>query len=311
MRKTAGGAQAAVEPGGRVWRLFLLSNGRMIHVAMLWKQYLDAILEGRKRVECRLTQIACAPFRRIGEGDRIYFKISAGPFRATALAGRVLFFSGLTPKDVADLRARYNTLICGEADFWLRKSQAKYATLVWLQEVQPILTGPDVKPQRGLAWLSLQDSEDVYPGCLATAQRHRDSPSPVSRNGRGHRGADSMCREDTSTLTVLLTAGNVRNRHVYLPRSQWSFFPASCIGGRRRAEAGKNVQLVLPTGQVIRTDIAGQRSMFRTREWGDWFAAERVQAGDRLTFRRIALRRYEVNIAHATSTCPLHSAHEC
>ena len=45
-------------------------NGRW-HIAILKRRYLELILSDQKRIECRLTRIPCAPFGRIGPGERI------------------------------------------------------------------------------------------------------------------------------------------------------------------------------------------------------------------------------------------------
>ncbi len=143
----------------------------MIHVAIIHKRYLDAILAGEKTIEARLSKIRTEPFGRVKKGERIYFKQSSGPFRATAVIRRVKSFDDLSPSRVRSMRREYNTGILGDTAFWTAKSRATCATLMWLAKVELIDTGPDlstVQPRGSRrAWFVLTDEFDVYPTCAA------------------------------------------------------------------------------------------------------------------------------------------------
>src|SRR5688572_27369686 len=106
----------------------------MIHIAVLLKPYLDLILRGRKTIESRLTHQARDPYERIEPGECIYFKISAGPYGATATAEHVIFEDNLTPKRISEIRRDYNDRICGDAAFWNWKRTSRFATLIWLKD---------------------------------------------------------------------------------------------------------------------------------------------------------------------------------
>lgn len=252
----------------------------MIHVAMIWRRYLEAILDGSKTIESRLTITARAPYQRIALGERIYFKISAGPFRARARAARITFLEGLTPARVAALRAEFGSAIQGDDDYWRFKRTARYATLIWLADVEPVVVGPRIQPQRGLAWLTLADRMDVS-GARSRAPR---SFRPINAD---------------APLEITLTAGNIRNHHVYIPRDRLSFFPADSIGGSRKSEAGQQIEIAATSGIVIRTDIVGHRAMFRSRQWGGWFTLTGAQPGDRVRLRRVAPTKYRASLVHA------------
>ena len=146
----------------------------MIHVAILHKQYLDAVLAGEKTIEARLSKIRTEPFGRVKKGERIYFKQSSGPFRATAIVRTVKSFEDLTPAGVRSMRQEYNDGILGKSAFWTAKSGATCATLTWLDEVELIDSGPDlskVQPRGSRrAWFVLGDEFDVYPECAANCR---------------------------------------------------------------------------------------------------------------------------------------------
>lgn len=226
----------------------------MIHVAVLIRPYVELVLAGRKTVECRLTRQARDPFDAIEPGERIYFKESAGPYRATALAEHVLCEGDLTPRRVGELRRDYNHLILGEADFWRRKRASRYATLIWLRDVEPTGTGPAIRPLQGVAWLRLAEEP---------AWRRANQPA--------------------RSFTIQITPGNLRHHTLYATKAIGRF-PESCLGGPTRAEAARPLTLILRDGPTVHTDIVGARKLFRTRVWGAWFSKHGARPGDHVLF---------------------------
>jgi hypothetical protein len=114
----------------------------MHHVAILHSRYLDAILEGCKVVESRLSLTRCAPFGRVMPGDTIHFKEMGAGFRAAAQASGVMTFEDLRPADVRMLARRYGTQIGADASYWEERAEARYATFVWLSEVKDASSAP-------------------------------------------------------------------------------------------------------------------------------------------------------------------------
>jgi len=124
------------------------------HLAVVKKPYLQAILEGRKRVELRLTRRAVAPYRAINPGDVIWFKISAGPVAARARTGKVKFLDHLTPETIRKLRDQCQQYVLATDEFWRSRLDCRYATLIRLDEVT---VTEQFKPNLSLrkAWLVL------------------------------------------------------------------------------------------------------------------------------------------------------------
>lgn len=244
----------------------------MIHVAVLLKPYLDLVLAGTKRVECRLTQQPIAPFEAIEPGERIYLKQSGGPYRASAVAGEVLFEANLSPARVRQLYKHYNEYICGEIEFWRRKKSARFATLVWLEQVEPAEVGPALAPSRGLAWRTIE--------APPIASRRRKPASPALSFG------------------IELTAGNLRNNSLYVTGIR-KHFPRRSFGGRNRKEAGTPFTLMLDGGPAVQTDIVADRNLFRTRAWGAWFKSMNARPGDRVVFTPLGDGAYFVGLARS------------
>jgi ASC-1-like (ASCH) protein len=122
------------------------------HIAILRRRYLNLILDGRKTIECRLTRIACAPYRRIQAGETIRLKESGGPIRAQAVAKKVRFYEALTPSRIRQIRDAYNGEILAPDEFWQDRLDCRYASLIWLDKIQKI--APYRLSRKGLkAWI--------------------------------------------------------------------------------------------------------------------------------------------------------------
>jgi hypothetical protein len=229
------------------------------HVAILLPRYIDLILRGRKTIESRLTLRPLPPFAAVGTGDVIHFKASGGPYRAVARAGRVWCFDGRTPAAVQRLRRRFDRRVCGDADYWHTKRDSRYATFIELRNVNATDQGPRLAPSRGPAWFVLD-----------------------------HAGHDIASQTPVATLT----AAAIRNAYVRVPRPgrDGGSFPADAHA--RDSRPGRSIELLLPDGDIISTDIV--RGMLRWRGWASLFRARDVAAGDQVCFEALGRRRYRV-----------------
>lgn len=108
------------------------------HLAVLKPPYLNRILDGRKRVECRTgNAFHQPPWNCVAEADRLWLKASSGPVVATATVGRVLAFDKLDADRWASLRRQYGALIAAEPEYW-RRPAPHWAVLIWLHAVTPV-----------------------------------------------------------------------------------------------------------------------------------------------------------------------------
>src|SRR4030042_3163897 len=121
------------------------------HLVILKKPYLDAILEGRKRIESRLSAVKPCAFERLSPGDKLFLKQSSGPVCAMAKVKAVRKFKNLTPRRIIEIEKQYNRHILGSNEYWRSKSDSKFGLLVWLED------GKAIEPARlnkkdGGAW---------------------------------------------------------------------------------------------------------------------------------------------------------------
>jgi len=151
------------------------------HLVVLHSQYLDRMLDGRKRIECRLSKIRKPPFECVSPGDLLWFKPPSQPIRAFAVAGRCEFREIHEPDTMATMLARYENDICADPGFFAdAPSWARFASLIWIQSVAAIRPMRIQKSDQR-AWVAL--GQMPYPGMRLASH---DSPTPTSsrRHGR-------------------------------------------------------------------------------------------------------------------------------
>lgn len=129
------------------------------HLVILKRPYLDAIVDGRKQIELRLTKTRRPAFGRVFAGDRLFLKVSSGPVCAIATAAAVKNFENLTPKRISELKQRYNRHILGSDEHWRDKSDSKFGFLVWLKDVRPI-EPVRISKKDWRAWVILTKNKD-------------------------------------------------------------------------------------------------------------------------------------------------------
>ena len=128
--------------------------GFVNHLAILHKGPLEKIFSGEKTIESRFTKNRCLPFGRISEGDTILLKESSGPIRGKTRVLRVLSFSDLTPKKVEELFNQYPGIKAGP-NFVQRKTESKFATLMFLSEAEQFNSPLQIKKTDRRAWVIL------------------------------------------------------------------------------------------------------------------------------------------------------------
>ncbi len=156
------------------------------HLAILKKPYLDAILDGAKTIESRLTVTKRSPFNRISLADMIFFKISSGPVCAAASVAAVKQFENLDPQQIIEIKQKYNHQIRGTDRYWLKKANSRFALLVWLKNVHPI-EPVYINKKDWRAWVVL-DSDNNFGLFENPAIKPHPHPSiPVKRQFRPER----------------------------------------------------------------------------------------------------------------------------
>jgi len=129
------------------------------HLVILKQPYLNAILEGRKKIELRLTKTRHHGFGRVFVGDKLFIKESSGPVRATATVEAVKNYEHLTPEKILEIKRKYNHDIGGGDEYWHSKIDSRFGFLVWLKDVKTI-EPVRISKKDWRAWVVLSEKEN-------------------------------------------------------------------------------------------------------------------------------------------------------
>ncbi|MFQ5429657.1 MAG: hypothetical protein ACE5E1_05030 [Phycisphaerae bacterium] len=143
------------------------------HLVILRDVYLDALLAGRKRIECRLSSIRRPPFEAVEPRDLLWFKRPSRPIHAVAVAGRCAFRELNAPADLARFVEPHTARICAEEGFFRDAAQwARFATLIWIDTVVRVSPIP-IRKSDQRAWVVLDQMPIPHRPIASARQRKR------------------------------------------------------------------------------------------------------------------------------------------
>lgn len=130
------------------------------HLAILVQPFLDLILKGEKTIETRFTKVKCPPFQKVKEGDIILLKKSGGLVVGEITAGKVEYFSDLSPEKMEELK-KYSSEICADYDpyFWEKRKDSRYISFIHIARVKKYETPYPFPKNDRRAWLILDTVE--------------------------------------------------------------------------------------------------------------------------------------------------------
>lgn len=126
------------------------------HVAIFTSDLAEKILTGEKTIESRFSKSKIIPFAQIGAGDIVYIKPSGKDIIGQFEVEKVLFWDGLTAKDVLKIKEEFGQKIAADELFWSQKLDSRYATLIFIRQSARFITSPiklQKRDQRG--WIIL------------------------------------------------------------------------------------------------------------------------------------------------------------
>jgi hypothetical protein len=118
--------------------------------------YLGRVLTNQKTIESRFARLRTAPYGCVTTGDTIWLKRSGGPIVASVRAAEVLQFANLTPERVDALLARWAAGLRLENDFAARARDCRYATLIWLTELNVLAVPVPYRRRDRRGWVVLE-----------------------------------------------------------------------------------------------------------------------------------------------------------
>jgi hypothetical protein len=97
-----------------------------------------------------------------------------------------------------------------------------------------------------------------------------------------------------ATRQLTITQGNIDNSHMYLTGAM-DLFPDDVMGGSSSRVHAASLVRVHWGDEIVETDIACDKHMFRRRDWvRRFFEANRIMAGDRVLLERLEPYVYRV-----------------
>jgi ASC-1-like (ASCH) protein len=146
-------------------------TGVKYHLVILKKPYLDAILDGRKRVESRFSKSNFYTLVGVTAGDKLFLKISSGPVCAVATVATVKNFENLTEEKMSEIKEQYDHLIGGDDKYWQKKADCKFGFLVRLKDVRSI-EPVQIHKKDWRAWVVLTEQENFGLLKIVAAIKH-------------------------------------------------------------------------------------------------------------------------------------------
>jgi predicted transcriptional regulator len=117
------------------------------HLAIFTPTALKQILSGTKTIEGRFSKNRIAPFCQVSVGDLVYIKLAGEEIVGRFIVKKVINFENLDQSDWSVIAQHYaaQLSLAGEQDiqqFRLDHKDAKYATLIFIDQVEQFITSP-------------------------------------------------------------------------------------------------------------------------------------------------------------------------
>jgi hypothetical protein len=112
-------------------------EGRRLHLGVFSEPCLSRMLDGRKKIESRITKNKVPPYQRMTKDDIVFVKRSGGNIIGYLELDAVLFID-LSVISISEIKERYADGICAEERFWQSKAGSRYATLMFIRDFHKI-----------------------------------------------------------------------------------------------------------------------------------------------------------------------------
>ena len=112
------------------------------HLALMNPFFMKKIFNGQKTIETRWTKTNRTPFRRIEEGEKIFFKEVGGNVKASATAQKVEFHKNNEIEPTINFFIKKNFQEIGFSsieqlnEFLNEKKEINYLSIIWLEDVK-------------------------------------------------------------------------------------------------------------------------------------------------------------------------------
>lgn len=121
------------------------------------KSVIEAILSGKKTIETRFSKAKIAPFGQVAVGDLVYMKPPGEEIIGQFRVKKVFCYKGFDLSDLSSLSNLYKKEIAAEEEYWEKKKDSKFATLIFIGESERFITSPiRIKKSDMRGWVVLE-----------------------------------------------------------------------------------------------------------------------------------------------------------
>ena len=148
--------------GDEFWEQYLKKQHKgkfkvRIHLAIFVEPYLQFILNGTKTIESRFSINRCPPYKTIEDGDIVLLKKSGGPILGICHVSSAWFYK-IDEKSWHTIRKEFSEALCAQdPEFWTKRQNASYATLIKINNVRAIAPMEFYKRDRR-GWVVIKDN---------------------------------------------------------------------------------------------------------------------------------------------------------
>lgn len=125
------------------------------HLAILDKEAVDAIFDGRKKIEGRFSKIKIAPFGKVSRGDVILMKLPGEDIVGQFTADRVFSFDHPTETELSDIKKKYASQMAMSPSFWRQRDRINFVTLIFIKQVTKFIIAPEIPKKDLRPWVVL------------------------------------------------------------------------------------------------------------------------------------------------------------
>jgi ASC-1-like (ASCH) protein len=129
------------------------SQGPYCHLAVFRQPFLNLIFEGVKTIESRFSKTKIAPFKQVKPKDKVLMKESGGKVLGEFTVQKVIFFENFTSEAIDEIK-RYDKELGGYIA-QINFSKARYATLMFIQDILKYQTGYSFPKRDQRGWIKL------------------------------------------------------------------------------------------------------------------------------------------------------------
>jgi len=129
----------------------------MKHLAIFIGDAIEKILKGEKTIEGRFTIDKIPPYEVAKKSDEILLKQSGGSIIGKVEVDNALFYENLDGESIGKLRREYSKEMNTDDSFWKAKSEARFASIIFLKNPTRFLAPIKNKKKDRRSWVVLEN----------------------------------------------------------------------------------------------------------------------------------------------------------